>query len=80
MKGFINPRYPLSNRGMKRDQTWGGTNPRLRPGSWYPKSLLPRVLPERQGFVGTSKVDDEILRLDVGEAVKKSRLPHWAHV
>ncbi|MFC1867279.1 reductive dehalogenase [Thermodesulfobacteriota bacterium] len=71
MKGFINPRYPLSNRNMKRDRTWGGTNPRLRPGVWYPNFLLPRVLPERPGFVGTSKVDDEIVRLDIGEAMKK---------
>lgn len=71
MKGFINPRYPLSNRGMKRDRTWGGTNPGLRPGAWYPDSLLPRVIAQRPGFVGTSRVDAVIARLDIGEAREK---------
>ena len=55
---------------MKRDQTWGGTNPRLRPGLWYPRFLLPRVIPERPGYVGTTKVDDEIGRVDKIEAAK----------
>ena len=70
MKGFVNPRYPLSNRGMKRDRTWGGAHPHLRPGPWYPTALLPRVLPERPGYVGTTKVDDEIGKVDMAGAAK----------
>jgi len=75
MQGFVNPRYPLSNRGMKRDRTWGGTHPRLRPGLWYPQAFLPRVLPDRPGHVGTTKVEDEVGRVDMVEAAKATGVP-----
>ena len=74
-KSFINPNYPMSNHDMKRDETWGGTTPRLRPGLWYPKRFLPRVLPDRPGYVGTTKVDDEIGRVDKIEASKATGSP-----
>jgi len=74
-KSFINPNYPMSNHDMKRDKTWGGTAPRLRPGLWYPKRFLPRVLPDRPGYVGTTKVDDEIGRVDKIEASKATGSP-----
>lgn len=75
MKGFINPLYPMSNRNMKLDRTWGGTNPALRPGIWYPKMFLPRVLPDRPGYIGTTKVEESIVRLDKVEADKKTGSP-----
>ncbi|MBW2060584.1 MAG: hypothetical protein JRI95_03360 [Deltaproteobacteria bacterium] len=75
MRGFINPRYPMSNRNMKCDQTWGGASPRLRPGAWYPYALLPRVLPERSGYVGTSRVDDSIVKIDRVEAARATGSP-----
>ena len=74
-KSFINPNYPMSNHAMKRDKTWGGTTPRLRPGLWYPNRFLPLVLPERPGYVGTTKVDDEIGRVDKIEASKATGSP-----
>ena len=68
MKGFINPRYPMSNRDMEKDSTWGGASPRLRPGWWYPKGLLPRVLPDKTGYIGTTRVEGEIGKVDKTEA------------
>ncbi len=68
MKGFINPSYPMSNREMEKDSTWGGAHPRLRPGWLFPKGLLPRVLPDRPGYIGTTRVDDEIVKVDTVEA------------
>jgi reductive dehalogenase len=72
MKGFINPGYPMTNRNMKYDKTWGGTSPRLRPGGWYPDRFLPKVLPDRPGFVGTTQVGDTVGRIDRLEAAKKT--------
>jgi reductive dehalogenase len=70
MKGFLNPGYPMSNSMTKRDKTWGGVHPRLRPGFWYPSMFLPRVLEERPGYIGTTKVTREIIKIDKGEAAK----------
>jgi reductive dehalogenase len=75
MKGFINPRYPMSNRNMKRDRTWGGTHPGLRPGIWYPKILLPRVLPDRAGYIGTTRIEENIKKVDKTVAEKKTGSP-----
>ena len=65
----------MSNRNMKLDRTWGGTSPGLRPGNWYPKVFLPRVLPDRPGYIGTTRVDENIIKLDKGEAAKKTGSP-----
>ncbi len=72
MKVFYNARYPMSNRDLKHDLTWGGTNPALRPGRWYPEFLSPRVITDRSGYIGTTKVAPKIERVDKLEAEKKA--------
>ncbi len=68
MKDFSEPGYPLSNFALERDRTYGGAHPRLRPGVWLPRRFLPRVLKDRPGYLGTTRVDEEIARIDKKDA------------